>query len=208
MPHVPSRWGDPGSSALLADLYELTMLKTYTEHEMTDVAVFELFFRRVPRGARNFFVAAGLEQALEFLEGLHFQPEELEWVAAQSWSNDAFVDALARLRFTGDVHALPEGTVFFPEEPIIRVVAPLPEAQLVESRLMNILHFQTLIASKAARSVLEAPDKLLVDFGMRRAHGAEAALYAARASYLAGFSGSSTTLAGARYGIPVFGTMA
>jgi nicotinate phosphoribosyltransferase len=198
---------DPGSTPLLTDLYQLTMLQTYHEHGMTDRAVFELFFRRLPR-ARNFLVAAGLEQALEFLEQMRFSPEELDWLRAQGAFGAAFVERLARLRFTGDVDALPEGTLFFPDEPMIRVVAPLPEAQLVETRLMNILHFQTLIASKAARAALRAPDKLLVDFGLRRAHGAEAGLYAARATYLAGFSGSSTVLAGQRYGVPIFGTMA
>jgi nicotinate phosphoribosyltransferase len=118
------------------------------------------------------------------------------------------LDRLAELRFTGDVHAMPEGTVFFPNEPILRITALLPEAQLIESRLINLLHFQTLIASKAARSVLIAEDKLLVDFGMRRAHGGEAALLAARASYLAGFDGSATVSAGRSFGIPVYGTMA
>jgi nicotinate phosphoribosyltransferase len=197
---------DPGSSALLTDLYQLTMLQTYYERGMTEVAAFELFFRRLPR-SRNFLVTAGLEQVLEFLENLAFLPDELEWLRAQGFPG-VFLDRLARLRFTGDVQAMPEGTVFFPNEPVIRVVAPLPQAQLAETRLMNILHFQTLIASKAARIVLHAPGKLLVDFGLRRAHGAEAGLYAARAGYLAGMSGTATVLAGPRYGIPVFGTMA
>jgi nicotinate phosphoribosyltransferase len=197
---------DPGASVLLTDLYQLNMLKTYFERGMTQTAVFELFFRRLPK-PRNFLVAAGLEQALEFLEHLAFAPDELAWLAKQGFAAD-FLDRLAELRFTGDVQAIPEGTLLFPDEPILRVVAPLPQAQLVETRLMNILHFQTLVASKAARVVLHAPDKLLVDFGLRRAHGAEAGLYAARASYLAGMSGSATVLAGERYGIPVFGTMA
>jgi nicotinate phosphoribosyltransferase len=200
------RFRDPGSSALLTDLYQLTMLQTYYERGMTDTAAFELFFRRLPK-TRNFLVAAGLEQLLEFLENLAFLPDELEWLATQGFPR-AFLDQLARLRFTGDVQAMPEGTVFFPNEPIVRVVAPLPQAQLAETRLMNILHFQTLIASKAARVVLQAADKLLVDFGLRRAHGAEAGLYAARAAYLAGMTGTATVLAGPRYGIPVFGTMA
>ena len=115
---------------------------------------------------------------------------------------------MEKLRFTGDVHALPEGTIFFPNEPILRVTAPLPQAQLVESRLINLIHFQTLIASKAVRSVLAAPNKLLVDFGLRRAHGAEAGLFAARASYLVGFAGSATVLAAPLFGVPIFGTMA
>src|SRR5205823_1465044 len=120
----------------------------------------------------------------------------------------AFVEYLERLRFTGDVHAMPEGTVFFPEEPIVRVTAPLPQAQLIETRLINLLHFQTLIASKAARAVLVAAGKPLVDFGLRRAHGAEAGLLAARASYLAGFSGTATVQAGMLFSIPLYGTMA
>ena len=208
MPGTDCELRDPGSSALLTDLYQLTMLQTYYECGMTDTAVFELFFRRLPPKARNFLIAAGLEQALGFLQELHFVPEELDWLAAQGRFSSEFIERLARLRFTGDVYALPEGTPFFADEPIIRVVAPLPEAQLVETRLMNILHFQTLIASKAARAVLQAPGKLLVDFGLRRAHGAEAGLYAARATYLGGFSGTATVLAGQRYGVPVFGTMA
>src|SRR5690606_9110514 len=111
-------------------------------------------------------------------------------------------------RFAGDVHAMPEGTIFFLDEPILRITAALPQAQLIESRIMNLLHFETLIASKAARSVLAAPDKLLVDFGMRRAHGAEAGLLAARAAYLAGFSGTATVEAGQLFGVPIYGTMA
>jgi nicotinate phosphoribosyltransferase len=199
---------DPGASALLTDLYQLTMLQTYYEQRMTDTAVFELFFRRLPPRARNFFIAAGLEQVVEFLEALEFLPEELDWLSRQNHFSAGTIEQLSKLRFTGDVWAMPEGTVFFANEPIIRILAPLPEAQLVETRVMNILHFQTMIASKAARAVLQAPDKLLVDFGLRRAHGAEAGLYAARATYLAGMSGTATVLAGRRYGVPIFGTMA
>jgi nicotinate phosphoribosyltransferase len=199
---------DPGASALLTDLYQLTMLQTYFEHGMTETAVFELFFRRLPPGQRNFFLAAGLEQVVEFLEGLCFRADELEWLARQNRFTPRFIDQLARLRFTGDVDAILEGSVFFANEPAVRVVAPLPQAQLVETRLMNLVHFQTMIATKAARAVLHAPDKLLIDFGLRRAHGAEAGLLAARATYLAGMSGSATVLAGTRYGVPIFGTMA
>ncbi len=202
------RHRDPGASALLTDLYQLTMLQTYYERGMTDSAVFELFFRRLPPKQRNFLLAAGLEQTVEFLEGLHFTAEELEWLARQNCFTPKFIDQLARLRFTGDVDAMPEGRVLFANEPIIRIVAPLPEAQLVETRLMNLMHFQTMIASKAARAVIHAPDKLLVDFGLRRAHGAEAGLLAARATYLAGMSGTATVLAGAMHGVPIFGTMA
>lgn len=194
-------------SALLTDWYQLTMLKTYWEHGMTEPAVFELFFRRLP-ASRNYLMAAGLEQVVEFLEQLHFSEEELRWLAAREGFDHALIERLRALRFTGDVDAMPEGTVFFPDEPVLRVVAPLPQAQLVESRVMNLMHFQTLIASKAARAVTQAPGKLLVDFGLRRAHGAEAGLLAARAGYLAGLSGTATVAAGMRFGIPVVGTMA
>jgi nicotinate phosphoribosyltransferase len=163
--------------------------------------------RKLPR-QRNFLVAAGLEQALDFLENLAFTPEEIEWAATQAAFRPAFVDYLKSFSFRGDVDAMPEGTVVFSNEPILRVAAPMPQAQLVESRLINLLHFQTLIASKAARSVLVAPEKLLVDFGLRRAHGAEAGLMAARASYLAGFAGSATVLAGVLFEMPIYGTMA
>jgi nicotinate phosphoribosyltransferase len=195
------------SSPLLTDLYQLTMLYGYFRHGMRETAVFELFVRKLPPG-RSFLMAAGLEQAVGYLESLRFDAEELDWLARSGRFDAAFIDHLAALRFTGDVHAMPEGTIFFPDEPIIRVTAPIAEAQLVEPRLMNLLHFQTLIASKAARAVLVAPDKLLVDFGLRRAHGAEAGLLAARAAYLAGMSGSSTVLAELRFGVPAYGTMA
>ncbi|MGZ8465883.1 MAG: nicotinate phosphoribosyltransferase, partial [Candidatus Binatia bacterium] len=195
------------SSALLTDLYQLTMLQGYFDRRMEETAVFEFFVRKLP-AQRNFLIAAGLEQALGFLENLSFTAEELNWLSNHGAFRPAFVNYLDQLRFTGDVHAMAEGTVFFANEPILRVTAPIMQAQLVESRLINLLHFQTLIASKAARSVLMAPAKLLVDFGLRRAHGAEAGLLAARASYLAGFAGSATVLAAPLYGIPIFGTMA
>lgn len=197
----------PPNDALLTDLYQLTMLQGYHDAGMNEIAVFEFFVRRL-RPGRGFLVAAGLEQALDYLEDLHFSQDELDWLASTGRFDGGFLAGLETLRFTGDVHAMPEGTVFFPNEPILRVTAPISQAQLVETRLINLLHFQTLIASKAARMKLAAPDRLLVDFGLRRAHGAEAGLLAARASYLAGFSGSSTVLAGMRFGIPLFGTMA
>jgi nicotinate phosphoribosyltransferase len=193
-------------SVLLTDLYQLTMMQAYFERQMNDVAVFEFFARKL-KGDRNFLVAAGLEQALGYLETIHFAVEELEWLKQKGFSA-AFVGSLVKFRFTGDVYAMPEGTIFFPEEPILRVVAPISQAQLVESRLINLLQFQTLIASKAARTVLVAPGKLLVDFGMRRAHGADAAMLAARASYLAGFSGTSNVWAGMEYDLGMYGTMA
>jgi nicotinate phosphoribosyltransferase len=153
-------------------------------------------------------MAAGLEQVLDFLEQLHVSPSELEWLEQTGRFSQSCLDYLEHLRFSGDVHAMQEGTVFFPNEPILRVTAPLPLAQFVETRIMNLLNFQTLIASKAARSVLIAGGKPLIDFGLRRAHGAEAGLLAARAGYLAGFTGTATLLAGMEYGIPLYGTMA
>lgn len=198
---------NPPSSLLLTDLYQLTMLQGYIEHGMEEQATFEFFVRKLPP-ARNFLLAAGLEQALGFLEDLRFTPEELEWLSGCGLFRPILVDYLATLHFTGDVYAMPEGTVFFPDEPTVRVTAPLPQAQLVETRLINLLHFQTMIASKAVRSVLVAPGKLLVDFGLRRTHGAEAGLLAARASYLAGFSGTSVVQAAPLFGIPIYGTMA
>ncbi|MGC2047110.1 MAG: nicotinate phosphoribosyltransferase, partial [Gallionella sp.] len=194
-------------SALLTDLYQLTMMQGYHDAGMEDIAVFEFFVRKL-RPGRGFLMAAGLEQSLQFLEGLHFSSEELAWLATTGHFSNGFLASLETLRFTGDVHAMPEGTIFFPNEPILRVTAPIAQAQLVETRLINLLHFQSLIASKAARMVLMAPDKLLVDFGLRRAHGAEAGLLAARASYIAGFSGTATVQAGLQFGIPLFGTMA
>jgi nicotinate phosphoribosyltransferase len=193
--------------ALLTDLYQLTMLQGYYEQNREELAVFEFFVRKLPK-SRGYMVAAGLAQVLAYLEEVQFSPDEIDWLAGTGRFKPAVLDRLEAFRFTGDVHAMPEGTVFFPHEPILRITAPLPEAQLVESRLINLLHFQTLIASKAARSVLIAPDKLLVDFGMRRAHGSEAALLAARATYLAGFGGTATVNAGMYFDIPIYGTMA
>ncbi|HEY0834482.1 MAG TPA: nicotinate phosphoribosyltransferase [Azospirillum sp.] len=196
-----------GSSLLLTDYYQFTMFQAYQEQGLTDTAAFELFVRKLPHD-RGFLMAAGLEQAVTFLETAAFGEDEIAWLARDRRLPPAVVTLLASFRFTGDVDAMPEGTVFFAHEPVLRVVAPLPEAQLVETRLLNLIHFETVVASKAARMVLAAEGRPLVDFGLRRAHGAEAGLLAARASHIAGFSATATTLAGLRYGIPVVGTMA
>jgi len=198
---------DAAGSLLLTDLYQLTMLEAYLERGLTGTAVFELFVRKLPE-RRGFLMAAGLEQALDFLEAVRASPAELDWLRDSGRFKPTTIDWLAGFRFTGDVDAISEGTVFFHDEPVLRVAAPLPMAQLVETRLMNIMHFQTLIASRAARMVLAAPGKRLVDFGLRRAHGAEAGLMAARAAYVAGFNATATALAGALWDIPVSGTMA
>jgi len=194
-------------SPLVTDFYELTMLQAYFDCGMNDTSTFEFFIRRLPTG-RNFLMAAGLAQVVDYLESLRFAAAEIEWLAGTERFSPAFLDLLANFRFTGDVEAMPEGTVFFADEPLIRITAPLLEGQFVESRIMNLLHYETLIASKAARTVLAADGGLLIDFGLRRAHGAEAGLLSARAAYLAGFTGTATTIAAMRFGIPVFGTMA
>jgi nicotinate phosphoribosyltransferase len=197
----------PSSSPLTTDLYELNMIQAYLDRGETGEAVFEFFVRRLP-ARRGFLLAAGLEDALDYLETLQFSAAEIDWLKSTGRFRKNLLDYLSAFHFTGDVHAIPEGSVCFPNEPLIRVTAPLPQAQLVETRLINILHFQTLIASKAARMVLAAPGKILSDFGLRTAHGAEAGLFSARASYIAGFAGAANVRAGARYGIPIVGTMA
>jgi nicotinate phosphoribosyltransferase len=198
---------EPTADPLLTDLYQLTMLQAYWRSAMSDLAVFEFFVRKLPK-QRLFLVAAGLEQVLQYLEELQFGAREMAWLRSTRRFDPQFLDWLAGLRFTGDVHAMPEGSIFFPDEPILRVTAPLPVAQFVESRIVNILHFQTLVASKAARMVLQQPKAMLVDFGLRRAHGADAGLLAARASYIAGFTGTATLAAERAFGVPAFGTMA
>jgi nicotinate phosphoribosyltransferase len=195
------------TSPLTTDLYELNMVQAYLDRKENKEAVFEFFVRRLP-ARRGFLLAAGLEDALQFLETMRYTDSEIAWLKGTGRFRDNLIDFLQSFRFTGDVHAVPEGTVCFAPEPLLRITAPLPQAQLVESRLINILHYQTLVASKAARMMLAAPGKALSDFGLRTAHGAEAGLFSARASYIAGFVGAANVLAGERYGIPVVGTMA
>lgn len=198
---------NPHRSALFTDLYELTMLDAYYAEGLTGEAVFELYFRKLPRH-RNYVVAAGLDDVLDYLEHLRFRDADLDWLAGLGQFDDAFLQSLGSLRFTGDVHAVPEGTVVFPNEPFVQVVAPLPEAQLVETYILNQMHVQSLVATKAARIARAAGARAVADFGSRRAHGADAALKAARASYLGGIAGTSNVLAARRYGIPCLGTMA
>ncbi len=195
------------ASALFTDLYEITMAQAYRAEKMAGTAVFELFFRRMPP-SRSFAVAAGLDDVLAFLEDFSFLPEDLDYLRTLGTFRDGFLDDLAEARFTGDVWAVPEGTPVFENEPIVQVVAPILEAQLAETYVLNQMHLQTVLASKAARVVLAAGGRQVVDFGARRAHGTDAALKLARTSYMAGASGTSNLLAGRRYGIPVFGTMA
>lgn len=194
-------------SVLLTDWYQLSMLDAYYRLGMEQTALFEFYIRRLPE-RRSFVVAAGLDQVLEYLQSVRFTPEQIAWLAATRRLSESTLQRLRSFRFTGRVFAVPEGTVLFASEPLLRVEAPLPEAQLVESRIINLLHYQTMVASKAARCRLAAPKSELIDFGMRRAHGAEAAHLASRASYIAGLDATATVEASYRYGIPLAGTMA
>lgn len=202
-----SGWVAPENVALLTDLYQLTMLQAYWREGMAAEAVFTLFVRRLPRN-RNFLLACGLDDALAILEGMRFPPDGLEYLSTLPQFSADFLDWLADWRFTGDVYAVPEGTPVFANEPILEVVAPLPQAQLPETVLMNQIHLQTMIASKAARVVQAAAGRTVVDFGLRRIHGLDAGLKSARAFYVAGVHATSNVLAGHKYGIPVAGTMA
>jgi nicotinate phosphoribosyltransferase len=196
---------------LLTDLYELTMAAGYVAAGKThERATFEMFFRHLPRN-RNYVVAAGLAQAVEYLLALSFSTEEIAYLRTLTQfrrAPDEFWDRLAALRFTGDLWAIPEGTPVFPNEPILTVRAPILEAQIAETYLLAMVGFQSMIASKAARVVEAAGGRSVVEFGTRRAHSPEAGTLAARASYIGGCIGSSNTEAGFRYGIPVFGTSA
>jgi nicotinate phosphoribosyltransferase len=201
---------NPQFSGLLTDLYELTMAAGYRQAGFEATATFELFVRGLP-GRRNFLVAAGLAQALEYLERIHFSGDEIGYLRRHpvfAGIDGGFFEFLRNFRFRGDVWAVPEGTVIFPDEPILRVTAPIAEAQIVETYLLSAIHFQTLIASKAARVVSAARECRVVEFGTRRAHGPEAGVLAARAAYIAGARGTSNVAAGFRFGIPTFGTQA
>ncbi|MBK5936239.1 nicotinate phosphoribosyltransferase [Halorhodospira halophila] len=198
---------EPAHSPLLTDLYQLTMVDSYLQQGMDAPASFELFSRKLPPG-RGFYIASGIEAVVDWLTEMRFGDAELDWIRTCGHFRAGLAEELAQLRFTGHVEAVPDGTILFPQEPILRVTAPLPEAQLIESRVMNLVHLHSLLTSKAARAVLAAGGGSLVDFGMRRAHGAEAAMAAARSTWIAGYAGTATCLAGARYDIPTVGTMA
>ncbi len=200
-------WVDDRNMALLTDQYELAMLQAYWREQMLDEAVFSLFVRRLPEH-RNYLLACGLDDVLHYLENLRFTDEALEHLADGEDFSSEFLSWLSDFRFTGDVHGVSEGTPIFPDEPILEVVAPLPEAQLAETFIMNQIHVQTVLASKAARVVEAAGGRSVVDFGLRRIHGTDAGLKGARAFHIAGLTATSNVLAGKKYGIPVTGTMA
>ena len=200
-------WVTDANAALLTDLYELTMAASYHRHGMTHDATFDLFVRELPHH-RNFLIAAGLEEAIHYLEELSFDADAIDYLASLEMFDASFLDHLSTLRFTGDVWAMPEGTAAFAREPLLSVTAPLIEAQIVEAFLLNAITFQTMVASKAARVEIAAGERSFLDFSLRRDHGADAGLKAARASFIGGASATSNVLAGALFGIPVSGTMA
>jgi nicotinate phosphoribosyltransferase len=193
--------------ALLTDLYQLTMAACYFDQGMQEEATFSLFIRAYPPH-RGYFVAAGLEEAAKFLQTFAFSEEDLAFLKSTGLFQPPFLDFLKGVRFTGDVWALPEGSIFFKNEPILEMSAPIIEAQLAETFLINAISLQTLIATKASRATHVAQGRALVDFSLRRTQGTDAGLKVARASYLAGFVGTSNVLAGKLYGIPLYGTMA
>ena len=198
------------SIGLATDLYELTMAAAYFDNGLRDHAIFELFVRQLPPH-RSYLIAAGLEQALDYLQALSFTSEEIAYLREHNSFADVsreFFDYLGEFRFTGDVWAVPEGTAVFGMEPILRVRAPIIEAQVVETFLLATINFQTLIASKAARAVTAARGRSVIEFGTRRAHGSEAGLMAARAAYIGGCAGTSNVEAGRLFGVPTFGTLA
>lgn len=194
-------------NALLMDLYELTMAASYLVYKKDSLATFDLFIRKMPK-ERSYFIFAGLKDVLEYLRNLRFTREDIKYLRSLKQFSEQFLNYLLKFKFTGDVWAMPEGTVFFPEEPVIRVTAPIIEAQIVESAILNIVNLETTMTTKASRVVYSAKGKPVYDFSLRRTQGKDAGIQVARCSYIAGCSGTSNVLAGKLYGIPVVGTMA
>ena len=197
---------DEENMSMFTDLYELTMCASYFDNKRFEPATFDLFIRRLPQN-RSYFLFAGLEQVLLFLEKIRFTKDHTDFLKKQGFKND-FLDYLRDFKFTGEVWSIPEGTIAFPNEPLIRVTAPIIEAQLIETFILNTVNLQTTIATKASRVVTAAKGKSVVEFGLRREHGIDAGMKVARGSYIAGCNGTSNVLAGMKYSIPIFGTMA
>ena len=192
---------------LLTDLYQLTMMQGYFERGSKETVVFDMFFRSNPNKA-GYSVAAGLEQVIEYIKGLHFTYEDVAYLRSLRIFSDEFLHYLSGFHFSGDIYAIPEGTVVFPKEPLIKVVAPIMEAQLVETAILNIVNHQSLIATKAARVVYAAAGDSVLEFGLRRAQGPDAGLYGARAAIIGGCSSTSDVLAGKMFDVPISGTHA
>lgn len=194
--------------SLLTDLYELTMMQGYfKEKDANETVVFDAFYRTNPDG-NAFAISAGLEQVIEYISNLHFAPEDVEYLRSVGLFEEDFLDYLLHFRFSGDIYAIPEGTVMFPREPMVKVIAPIMEAQLVETAILNIINHQSLIATKTSRIVHAARGDGIMEFGLRRAQGPDAGVYGARAAMIAGCIGTSNVLAGQMFDVPVKGTHA
>ena len=192
---------------LLTDLYELTMMQGYFKNPTNQTVIFDMFYRNNPCGG-SFAIAAGLEQMIEYIENLHFTDEDIEYLRSLNIFQEDFLEYLSSFHFTGDIYAIPEGTVVFPREPIVKVIAPIMEAQLVETAILNIINHQSLIATKAARVCYAARGDGVMEFGLRRAQGPDAGIYGARAAIIAGCVGTSNVLTGQMFHVPVLGTHA
>jgi nicotinate phosphoribosyltransferase len=195
------------SLSLLTDLYEFTMAAGYYRQKMFSPATFSLFIRKYPSN-RGYFVSAGLDEVIDFLEGFHFEPDDIQFLQETELFDTEFLDYLHSFRFTGEVWAIPEGRLFFKDEPIVEVTAPIIEGQLIESYLINAVNLQVTLATKASRCFGAAIGRNMIDFSLRRTQGSDAGMKAAKTSFLAGFSATSNVSAGKRYGIPIAGTMA
>ena len=191
---------------LLTDLYELTMMQGYFKTHSKEHVVFDVFYRQNPCGGA-YAIACGLDQAIDYIKDLHFEQEDIDYLRSTGFFQEDFLDYLKNFRFTGDIYAIPEGTIIFPKEPLVKVIAPIMEAQLVETALLNIINHQSLIATKAARVVQEAGGGVM-EFGLRRAQGPDAGIFGARAAVIGGCAGTSNVLTGQMFNVPVLGTHA
>ena len=198
---------DSRNLTLLTDLYELTMMQGYFKNHTNPTVVFDAFFRKNPFDS-SYSIAAGLEQAIEYIKDLHFSQEDVDYLRSTRLFDEDFLEYLLNFRFSGDIYAIPEGTVVFPREPLVKVIAPIMEAQLVETALLNIVNHQSLIATKASRVVYAAGGDGIMEFGLRRAQGPDAGLYGARAAMIGGCIGTSCVLTGQMFNVPVKGTHA
>ena len=199
---------EPRNLTLLTDLYELTMMQGYfKEKDANETVIFDMFYRTNPHG-NGFAICAGREQAIEYIKGLHFDESDIEYLRSLNIFAEDFLEYLSTFRFTGDIYAIPEGTVVFPRESLIKVIAPIMQAQLVETALLTIINHQSLIATKTERIVHAAKGDGVMEFGLRRAQGADAGTYGARAAMIAGCIGTSNVLCGKMFDVPVKGTHA
>ena len=192
---------------LLTDLYELTMMQGYLKNPVQETVIFDVFYRNNPCG-NGFAIAAGLDQMIDYIKNLRFEKDDLDYLRSLEIFDDEFLAYLADFHFSGDIYAIPEGTVVFPREPLVKVIAPIMEAQLVETAILNIINHQSLIATKAARVVNAARGDGIMEFGLRRAQGPDAGTYGARAAVIGGCIGTSNVLTGKMFDVPVLGTHA